>query len=57
MKRTQIYLPENLHRELKNMAVREQTTISYIIRSAAEAHIQKKSPKKIDYYLYDEPYK
>lgn len=30
------------------MAVREQTSISYIIRTAAEKHIEKHSPKKLD---------
>lgn len=36
MKRTQIYLPEDLHKELLLTARREQTTLSELIRKGAK---------------------
>lgn len=80
MKRTQIYLPENMHKELLRRARAERTSVSELIRKSVEKSVKKnmkpkknffkmldelrfkgKGPKdlseKIDYYLYEEPYK
>ncbi len=51
MLRTQIYLPEDLHRDLTLLAKREGRTISQLIREGATQVLEKKkkSAKKKDW--------
>lgn len=46
MRRTQIYLPEELHRKLQHKAKAEASNMSYIIRVAVEKHLETHMPKK-----------
>jgi len=46
MIRTQVYLPEDLHQELKFLAKAEKTNFSNLIRQGAEEVIRKKIKKK-----------
>ena len=81
MIRTQIYLPEELYKELKLIANVSRRNFSEVVRAGANLLVMKEKkarsksfdpwksfigkgsggPKdlssKIDYYLYDEPYK
>jgi metal-responsive CopG/Arc/MetJ family transcriptional regulator len=41
LKRTQMYLPEDLLTELKRKAGREKTTVSHIVRSAVSEVVKK----------------
>ena len=46
MKRTQIYLPEDLHKELSFQARLQKTTISQLVRKSIEANLgSSKKPK------------
>lgn len=81
MIRTQVYLPEDLHQELKFLSKTEKVNFSTLIREGAKEIIKKKTKSKvkfdpwldfvgkctkggdknlsskIDYYLYDKPYR
>jgi hypothetical protein len=45
LKRTQMYLPEDLLTELKRKAGREKTTVSHIVRSAVSEVVKKGKAK------------
>lgn len=49
MKRTQIYLPEELHRELLMIATQEKKTLSEIIRRGAQRIIRAKERRASDW--------
>jgi len=46
MIRTQIYLPEKMHQDLRSLAEVHNTTLSELIRVGAEKTIKKMSQKK-----------
>ena len=46
MIRTQIYFPEDIHRDLKFIAKRDRTNLSRLLREMAKTVIQKKIGKK-----------
>jgi len=46
MIRTQVYLPEDLHRELMLLAKREGTNFSSLIREGATEVVKKKNVKR-----------
>jgi hypothetical protein len=45
MIRTQVYLPEDLHRELKLLAASSDTNFSQLIREGAELVVNKKTKR------------
>ncbi|OGC97472.1 hypothetical protein A2634_02195 [Candidatus Amesbacteria bacterium RIFCSPHIGHO2_01_FULL_48_32] len=49
MIRTQVYIPEDLHRDLMLLAKREGTNFSSLIRKGAEEVVRKKKAKKKDW--------
>lgn len=44
MIRTQIYLPENIHRRLKQLAKQRNLAMAHIVRDILEQELQKKEP-------------
>lgn len=81
MIRTQVYLPDDLYRDLKLLSATSGMNFSELIREGAKVVVEKKTKKKrkfdlwkdfvgkglkggpkdlsskLDYYLYEEPYK
>ena len=47
MIRTQVYLPEELHRDLKLLALAERVNYSQLIRDGAREVIRKKAKKRM----------
>lgn len=46
MIRTQVYIPDDLYRELMLLAKREKTNFSRLIREAAQEVVKKKTKKR-----------
>lgn len=49
MIRTQVYLPEELHQELKLLAETQNTNFSSLIREGAEEVVKRKTKPKVDF--------
>lgn len=46
MKRTQIYIPENMHKEMKNLAQKKDRSMSDLVRQFIEQGLEQESEDK-----------